>query len=347
MGKRGFGHVYLRGKIWWVKLHRDGIPHFQSSKSKSKEDAEKLLKELLASDDESPRTDRTMARDLIDDCLRYYEEHRPRSYKDFAVPVSKALLAYFKWHKASQITTEELNKYRYKRKAKGKKPATVNREMAFLRRAFNLGRRATPPKVRTVPYFPMEEENNVRQGFLAPADYERLLSVMEEETKALLVIGYHTGCRMSELLKLRWSNVDLEGSIIRLIDTKNGETREVPIYGDMVSTLADLRERTPKRCPWVFNRAGEQIKDFRHGWERARQAAGLPDLLFHDLRRSAVRNMRLAGIPEKVAMSISGHKTREIFDRYTIVDRDDKQEAGRRLAEYLDTAKKGSKKGSR
>lgn len=342
-GKRGFGHVYRRGKIWWVKCHKDGIPFYQSTKSENKKDADQLLKELLSKDAVPMRTDRVMVKDLITDCLTFYEAQRPKSYQDFALPVAKALLAFFSHHKVSQVTTAELNRYRAKRKAKGKAVATVNREMAFLRRAFNQGKETTPPKVLTAPKFPMEKENNVRQGFLSVEAYGALLAAMDDEIKGLLVVGYHLGCRRSELQRLRWANVDLADGFIRLVDTKNGDTREAPIYGDMVETLATLRAKTPRSCPWVFNRGGKRIKDFRHGWEAACEAVGMPNLLFHDLRRSAVRNMIFAGVPERLAMEISGHKTRAVFDRYAIMNREDKREAGKKLGAYLKNAERSKK----
>jgi integrase len=90
-------------------------------------------------------------------------------------------------------------------------------------------------------------------------------------------------------------------------------------------------------CPWVFSRRGRQIGDFRKVWESACTRAGVPGLLLHDLRRSAVRNMERAGIPRNVAMSISGHRTEAIYRRYDIVSGRDLLNAAAKLESFLDS----------
>jgi integrase len=159
--------------------------------------------------------------------------------------------------------------------------------------------------------------------------YERLRDELPHELKALFVCDYNTGIRKSELLAIQWSQVDFKAGLITLSkgETKGKDARTCPILdGDMHDLLwAAYQERQKNwpKSPWVFNRSGKQIKSFRGAWKSACQRAGVSDLHLHDMRRTAVRNMRDAGVPQSIRMQISGHKTDSMERRYSIVDRED------------------------
>jgi integrase len=182
------------------------------------------------------------------------------------------------------------------------------------------------------------DEDNARQGFLDIEQYERLLDELPLPLKALFVCGYHTGARKGELRKTRWDQVDFDARAIRLSagQTKGKKRRTLPVYGDMERWLKSQRCRCPDECPFVFfgihNRA---VSDHLPGWREACERAVLAGLLFPDLRRSAIRNMKRAGVPDKVAMEISGHKTRAVFDRYNITDEGDIGNPAEKLTAYF------------
>jgi integrase len=146
----------------------------------------------------------------------------------------------------------------------------------------------------------MTPETNIRTGFLSDEQYAALLKELPPEIKPLFVVGYQTGIRLGELRAIRWEQVDTAEGFITLEtgETKNGEGRMVPILaGEMAGLLTAAKEQRDEQwpaSPWVFSRAGQQIKDLRWAWEKACTRAGVPDLKFHDLRRTAVRNMRRA-----------------------------------------------------
>jgi integrase len=120
--------------------------------------------------------------------------------------------------------------------------------------------------------------------------------------------------------------------------------RTVPIYGDMETWLKSQFARRAPDCPWVLYYHRRPVGAQLAGWREACERAGLPGLLFHDLRRSAVRNMKRAGNPDKAVMEISGHKTRSIFDRYDIVSDADIASVAERTEEYLKARKEPANK---
>jgi integrase len=137
--------------------------------------------------------------------------------------------------------------------------------------------------------------------------------------------GRTYGWRISELLNMQAGQIDLAQKVIRLEPgtTKNREGREV-VMTDAIFKLLSACVHEKSADDYVFTRGnGKRVRDFRRKWESACEAAGVPALLFHDLRRTAARNLRRAGVPETVIMKIGGWRTRSVFERYAIVSRND------------------------
>jgi integrase len=327
----GSGTIFQRGAIWWVQVCVDNKKIRQSSKSPKKSEAIKLRDKLLGKKHRREITggpaESVLIGELLDDTLKSDIEESTRYI--WKLVVEKNLRPFFGKIKAARLSTDQLDDYREKRIAEGRSHSTANRELSILRTAFHNGRKRSPPKVRIVPYFPMVKETTIRKGFLSDEIYTKLRDSLEHELKPLFVSAYVTGIRKGELLPIQWSQVDFDGGVIALErdETKGREARTVPILdGDMRDLLLASKKESDESwpdSPWVFNRAGERIKDFRGGWEKACKEAGVPDLNFHDLRRTAVRNMRRDGVPQVIRMKISGHKTDSMERRYNIVDDDD------------------------
>jgi integrase len=156
----------------------------------------------------------------------------------------------------------------------------------------------------------------------------------------LVTFMFLAGWRISEVLTLQWRQVDLAAGRVRLEPgtTKNKKGRVFPLTQELRALLEARRERTDAVqhergiiCPWAFHRGGEPVRDFYTTWRTACKESGCPGMVPHDFRRTAVRNMVRAAIPERVAMQMAGHKTRAVFDRYNIVSEGDLADAARRL----------------
>ena len=172
--------------------------------------------------------------------------------------------------------------------------------------------------------------------------YEKLRDALPRHQQLALALGYYTGMRLEEVLSLQWSQVDFEHLEIRLKQgrmavgsTNDRGGRVIPIYAEMETQLkAAAAERDPN-IPWVITYRGNRITRMRDGWDPACEKVGVPQLLFHDLRRSAAMNLDRAGVPLKVAMEIIGHKTDAMWKRYRIVESRDIVDARHRMNAYF------------
>jgi integrase len=148
---------------------------------------------------------------------------------------------------------------------------------------------------------------------------------------------YLSGWRVSEMRLLEWRDVDLTGNVVRLRPeiSKNKDGRVLPLHDELLDVIGRAQAKRTLECPFVFHLKGKPVEDFRKAWKAACKEAQLGGLIVHDLRRTAVRNLVRAGVREGVAMSLTGHKTRSVFDRYNIVNEADLIEAAEKLQTHL------------
>lgn len=333
-------------KYFYIKYYRNGKPYIESSKSTIKADAKRFLilrqGQIQEGRFHGLKVLKTTISDLLKLIIQKSEEDKLPSLADRRHYV-KLIDEHFGATKAANLATVQLMEYRKRRREQGVSDQTINRELGVLRRAYHLAIEHDPPLVNRIPKISLTSEKGcIRKGFIEDAEFRALRGVLPDHLKVALTIGFYTGMRQGEILNLQWRQVDFTQNTLRLEPgtTKNKEGRIAPMISEMKDVLErwwlESLSKYPK-CPWVIHRDGERItKHFGKSWKTACARVGLNGLLFHDLRRSAIRNLVRAGVPQSIAMSISGHKTDSVFRRYDIVSELDIADAGNKLSQYLE-----------
>ena len=324
------GEIRLRGRIWWVRYCREGRRYEESSGSAKHEDAKRLLR-LKEGDIErgipvTPRLGRLTFVEGVKMVIANYTADNRDTLQHVQRRIDKHLTPFFGNRRMGGITTDVVTDYAVTRQAAGASNAEINRELSVVKRAYSLAMKAGKLMLR--PHIPMLKESAPRRGFFEPEQFEAVRKHLPAPLRPVATFGYLTGWRRSEVVGLEWRQVDWTAREIRLEpgETKNGDGRTYPFTAAMEDLLKEQRrehERLKKKgrmVPCVFHRNGVRIISFRDAWVTACKDAGVPGRLFHDLRRTAVRNLELNGVSRSAAMAMVGHKTEAIYRRYAIAD---------------------------
>lgn len=204
----------------------------------------------------------------------------------------------------------------------------------------------TDPPLELRPHIRRLPERNARQGFFEAEEIEAVIVHLPHYLQDFVRFGYLSGWRKGEIASLTWDDIDHDARIIQLRpeESKTGNGRVLALSGELWDVI-ERRWHERGGTPGVFHRKSLPIGDMRKAWKTAYRKAGVPGKLFHDLRRTAVREMVRAGVPERIAMAISGHTTRSIFDRYNIVSEADLREAVDRTHTCRKTKTRRGKRG--
>ena len=256
----------------------------------------------------------------------------------------KHLDAFFAGKYIATIGSADITTYVAKRQGEGASNSTINRDLAVLNRMMRLAYEHN--KLLRPPVIHKLKEGAPRQGFFEREQFEAVRQYLPADLQVAVTIAYTFGWRMqSEVLTLERRQLDLDAGTLRLEPgtTKNDDGRVVYLTSELKSLLAAQLERVRALeremgrilvplFPHLKGRhKGQRIQDFKKAWKAACEKGGCPGMLRHDFRRTAVRNMVNVGVPERVAMKVTGHKTRSVFDRYHIVSPADLQEVARKL----------------
>ena len=337
-----------RSGIWWAKYYVNGTAIRESTGTAKKTEAGRFLKEregrATTGQPILPRADRVRYGEIAFDVRRHYEATGTRDLKEFDYRV-KHLDAFFAGRRVNAVGQTEIDAYIVRRQGEGAVGSTIRRELGTLTRMLRLA--YENGKLLRLPMLHKPREGSPRQGFFEREQYEAVRRGLCADLQLATAIAYTYGWRtQSEVLSLERRHLDLEAGTVRLDpgSTKNDDGRIVYLTPELKSLLTAQVERVRalerqlgRIIPYVFPhmsgwRAGTRRRDFRKAWATACRGAGVPGMHRHDFRRTAVRNMVNAGVPERVAMKVTGHKTRSVFDRYHIVSPGDLQDVARRLA---------------
>lgn len=340
----GVGRTYRRGSVWWIDFSHRGERYRESSESPKRKVAQALLKQRfseIAQGKLPGRDEETLRlRDARETILSDYKLNGKKTARNVRTAFNHMERHLGNCHILS-VTTARIRRYIGDRQDEGAANATVQKEMAALKRALNL--LFQDGRLSRVPHIPSPQVSNTRKGFFESGDVEGILKHLPTHAQYVVRFAYLTGWRKSEILSLQWSQVDFEAGEIRLEPgtTKNKEGRTFPFRAlpALEELVMELHERTrhveetnETIIPWLFHYRGEQLRSIRKAWKNARKAAGMREAWFHDLRRSAVRNLERAGVSRSVAMKLTGHKTEAVYRRYAIADKAALEEGVGKLA---------------
>ena len=236
---------------WWVGYYHRAKEYRENSQSEIEAQALRFLKErvkALGRGQVKPKEEKVTFDAIAADFIRDYEVNAKRSLRSAKLS-KRHLTSFFGLDRAFDITTDRARKYISKRQNEKASNASINRELAALKRMFSLAVQAGT--LSSKPYIPRLEENNTRQGFLDHASFITLRNALPDYLKDPVTFLYLTGWRVSEMRGLEWRDVDLDGKFIRLRPelSKNKEARPLPLTDELLELIERAKDNRRMDCP--------------------------------------------------------------------------------------------------
>lgn len=335
----GVSRYVARGKVRWrvdtyVTLPDGATRRIRKKRIPTREQAEAWERKMLVEAYEGRFFDRVKeSTATVRELWSEYEPITKRDNDSWRSDVGRAahLVRLLGDRRASRLTRGDVEEYRTKRQAETTQrggaptPATLDREVELLKRLLNFAASCGKLEANPLARVKLLRVPNVRRVVLDEEAFQRFRGAAEAWLRPILLVAFDTGMRKSEVLNLRWSQLDLRAGAVRLAaeDTKTDEPRVVYLTDRVLATLAEQPRLLHADYVFVNPATGKPWQDVQGAVERAREKAGLQGVWVHDLRRSFVTLSRRSGLPESVVARFSGHRTAAVFKRYNIVEEQD------------------------
>ncbi len=330
--------VYKRGKNWCISYYFKG-QRTRKAIGPSKKLAETALQKIKVRIAEGKHLDIQRVKsikfeDLCNQYLNVYSKPNKKSY-DRDIQLVKNLTRFFSGRHLDDINAFMVEEYKKDRLTEVS-AATVNREVACCKAMFNKAVEwglINDSPIKTVKLL---REKNTRMRFLEREEIARLIDACPKHLKPIVVTAVGTGMRKGEILRLKWADIDFNNNMIYLLDTKNGEQRNIPL--SELCRTALLKVRKHPESPYVFCRKdGKPFKNVRKSFQTALDDAGISDFRFHDLRHTFASQLIKLGFDVRTVQELMGHKSMDMVMRYTHLSPNQKNRAVECLGSQIDT----------
>ena len=358
--RKSNGWIRLRGKIWWITIRKDGKEHATSTRGvfggayndgTSKTVAEAMLRGETVDVSRGALPTAVAGKITWEHLRESYLNRNPEQRLRSAVARMRHLDDFFDGMTAAEVNNVD-NIFKFQNQLRSQKKLadpTIRRISVLLRAILNRAKKDGKLQQYSVVDVPMPKDSKPRQGFTTAETFSKILALLPESCRALATFQFRTGCRTGAALAITWNMVSKNCDEIELPGeiTKSGKPLTLPLVGDGLEDIAkQLRKQFRNPHGKVFNVGQES---YRYNWNKACGQLGLgifnsktrtySGLRPHDLRRTAIKNMMRSGVDRNTAMSISGHRTEAVFNRYHIVETSDIRRALEQTGEAEKIAK--------
>lgn len=318
--------IFKRGNTYWIRYaDPTGRIVRESAKTRNINEALKLLAKRKTEVAEGKYPQKVIIKphtfsELADEYLKYVSTQRSYKTKLYVV---RQLKERFKDMILRKFTPLQIEKLQAEMLKEGYEIASINKTTTILKHMFtkatdwNMVEPEVAQRLRKAKNLKGE---NKRLRYLSKEEAQRLIDCAEPHLKPIIQVALFTGMRKSEILSLKWSDIDLKNGFIFLRKTKNHEPRQIPMCNALKTIMKDLFLKRRLDTDWIFYNPinpSQRLLDIKKAFNTACRKAGIRDFHFHDLRHTCASWLVMAGVDLRAVAEILGHKTIRMTMRYS------------------------------